>query len=221
MPDLQRLRDFTERYPHLQGLRLVPLGIPFLLSAVWPEAQLHRVPDSPGFDPEWRFMTLLAIAVLFSFEIGRDYRERFGSVEPMRNFKIRLWVFLIGAYLFGALWMQNHADEFSFPAVVIGIALAYVGSRRGEIRLHYDVCAVLALAFSALGVFGQGRLRTSVHSAVLRLQAAARASRHRRRPESGDGPHPDNDWGTIDVSFPRYPTYRWVEKGWLAEVPRH
>jgi hypothetical protein len=154
MPDLQRLRDFTERYPHLQGLRLVPLGIPFLLSAVWPEAQLHRVPDSPGFDPEWRFMSLLAIAVLFSFEIGREYRERFGSVPPVRNIKILLWVFVIGAYLFGALWMQNHSEDFSFPAVVIGIALAYVGSRRGEIRLHYDVCAVLALAFSALGAFG-------------------------------------------------------------------
>ena len=25
MPDLQRLREVTERYPHLQGLRLVPL----------------------------------------------------------------------------------------------------------------------------------------------------------------------------------------------------
>ena len=99
-------------------------------------------------------MSLLAIAVLFSFEIGRDYRERFGSVEPVRSIKIRLWSFVIGAYLFGALWMQNHSDEFSFPAVVIGIALAYIGSRGGEIRLHYDVCAVLALAFSALGAFG-------------------------------------------------------------------
>ena len=156
MPDLQRLRDFTERYPHLQGLRLVPLGIPFLLSAMWPEAQLHRVLDSAGFDPEWRFMSLLAIAVLFSFEIGRDYRERFGYIRLVRNMKTRLWVwvYVLGAYLFGVLWMQNHSDEFSFPAAVIGIALAYVGSRGSEIRLHYDVCAVLWLAFSALGVFG-------------------------------------------------------------------
>jgi hypothetical protein len=154
MPDLQRLRDFAERHPHLQGLRLVPLGIPFLLSAVWPEAQLHRVPDSAGFVAEWRFMSLLAIAALFSFEIGRDYRERFGSIQPVRNIRTQLWVCVVGVYLFGALWMQNHSDEFILPAAVIGIALAFVGSRGGEIRLHYDACAILALAFSALGAFG-------------------------------------------------------------------
>jgi hypothetical protein len=156
MPDLQRLRDFTERYPHFQGLRLVPLGIPFLLSAVWPEAQLHRVPESATFEAEWRFTSLFAIALLFSFEIGRDYRERFGYVQPVRNMKTRLWVgvYVIGAYLFAILWAENHSDEFSFTAAVIGIALAYVGSRGGEIRLHYDACAILALAFSSLGAFG-------------------------------------------------------------------
>ena len=50
--------------------------------------------------------------------------------------------------------MQNHSDEFSFPAMLIGVALACMGSTGGEIRLHYDVCAMLAFSFSALGVFG-------------------------------------------------------------------
>jgi hypothetical protein len=46
MHRLLRLRYVTERYEQLQGLRLVPLGIPFLLSSAWREGLFTWVPGA-------------------------------------------------------------------------------------------------------------------------------------------------------------------------------
>ena len=67
----------------------------------------------------------------------------------------------------------------------------------------------------------EGRLRNPVQPALLRLQAAARAGRDRRRIEGRHRPHPDDDRGAVEMSFPRYPKYKDSGVEWLGEVPEH
>ena len=67
----------------------------------------------------------------------------------------------------------------------------------------------------------EGRLRNSVQPALLRLQAAARAGRDRRRPERRHRPHHDNDRGTGRMSSPRYQGYKDSGVEWLGDVPEH
>jgi hypothetical protein len=46
MRDIQTVRYVTTHYPRLQGLRLAPLGVPFLLSAAWRAGWLAWWPAS-------------------------------------------------------------------------------------------------------------------------------------------------------------------------------
>lgn len=77
----------TERYPHLQGLRLAPLGVPFLLSAAWRRGQLSWVPGTSGHGPGYWFLGLMALALIVSIALARYYRQRFGSVQLARRLK--------------------------------------------------------------------------------------------------------------------------------------
>src|SRR5688572_7265615 len=85
MHDLQRLRYVTERYEHLQGLRLVPMGIPFLFSALWRDGELTWVPGIDGSGARMWFLALVALAVGLSFIAKTYYQRRFGIVRPAIN----------------------------------------------------------------------------------------------------------------------------------------
>ncbi len=160
MHDLHRLRYVTERYPHLQGLRLAPLGVPFLLSAAWRNGQLSWVPGTSGHGPGYWFLGLMALALIVSIALARHYRQRFGSVQPARRLKGPLLLCGFLALFFASIWAQ---DEFysaiSLPAVVIGVALAYLGVAGGQLRAHYIALAAACLGFATLGTFG-----VSVHA---------------------------------------------------------
>ena len=47
------------------------------------------------------------------------------------------------------------------------------------------------------------------------------AGRDRRRTEGRHRPHPDDDRGAVEMSFPRYPKYKDSGVEWLGEVPEH
>jgi len=155
MHDLKRLRFVTERYPHLQGLRLVPLGIPFLLSALWRNGQLPGVPGTTGYGAGYWFIGLLVVALAASSLVGRYYARHFGSVESERAKSDLLGSVGFLAIFFAAVWTQDQlASGPSIPALVIALALGYLGISGGGFRSHYFAVAILTLLFATLGPLG-------------------------------------------------------------------
>lgn len=155
MDDLQRLRYVTRRYAHLQGLRLVPLGIPFLLSAAWRDGQLRWVPGTDGNGPAFWFAGLLATALMVATVIGRHYRRRFGTVQHVPDVRASL-IFAVFLSAFAvAMWLQDSVSTgLSLPMIVIGTGIGYVGVVDGNPRGHYLALAALCLLFANLGSFG-------------------------------------------------------------------
>ncbi len=155
MNHLERLRYVTRRYPHLQGLRLVPLGIPFLISAAWRDGQLRWVPGIEQSEPSLWFAALFGVALMAGTLLGSYYRRRYGTVEPVRGWKAPVLFFGFLAVLGIAFSLQDHLQPIvSLPAVVIGTAIAYLGVVDRTIRFHYIVLGALCLLFANLGEFG-------------------------------------------------------------------
>ena len=154
MNDLLRLRFVTERYPNLQGLRLIPLGIPFLISALWRNRQVLGVPATDGRGATYWFFGLMVVALLAAWAVGRYYARHFGCVQPDRPARNLLASIGFLAIFLSAVWAQEQLQSgFSVPAVVIAIGLFYLGLQ-GQVRAHYLVVGGIALVFGALGAFG-------------------------------------------------------------------
>jgi hypothetical protein len=155
MYDFQRLRFVTERYPHLQGLRLVPLGFVFLVSAAWRDGQLSWLADTAGHAAGFWFMGLLIVALAISSVLGRYYRRHFGTVQPERRAKGPLLFILFVALFAAAAWAQDSLrTHLSLPLVVIGMLLAHLGLAGGQRRSHYLALATGCLVFANLADFG-------------------------------------------------------------------
>src|SRR5258708_36853149 len=80
MDDLRRMHYVTEHYEQLQGLRLLPLGVPFLLSSLW---RLTRPGPAPFLSASG-WAVLLASAIVVPALIGRYYSRHFGHTHPLR-----------------------------------------------------------------------------------------------------------------------------------------
>lgn len=155
MDHLQRLRYVTERYDQLQGLRLVPLGIPFLLSAAWRSRQLTWVPWATGIGAQRWFVMLMASAVACSLLAKTYYERRFGDVHSAVTIKAPLAAFVFAALFILALSLQPVAQTaVSIPAVIVALGLGYVGMVGGLVRPHYVTIAVCVALCSALGPLG-------------------------------------------------------------------
>ena len=155
MDEFERLSYVTRRYAHLQGLRLVPLGIPFLASAAWRDGQLRWVPGTSGEGPTYWFVGLFLAALVVASAMTLYYRRRFGTVHQERG--LRGPLLLSGFLLVFALsfWLQTILPAaVSWPAIVIGTALAYIGMSGGHPRTHYLALAAVCLVFATLGTFG-------------------------------------------------------------------
>jgi hypothetical protein len=153
--DLQRLHFVTERYPHLQGLRLVPLGLPFLLSAAWRAGQLSWVPGTSGSGAGLWFLGLLLVGLMCAVALGTYYRERFGSVQPVRTFTGPLAALLFAGVFLFSLWTQDTlSPSISLPAAAVGLGLGCLAVVGGQVRTHYLALAALCVAFATLGSLG-------------------------------------------------------------------
>jgi hypothetical protein len=155
MDHLQRLRYVTERYEQLQGLRLVPLGIPFLLSSAWRSHQLTWVPWTTGIGgPRW-FVMLMASAVACSLFAKTYYERRFGDVQSAVTIKAPLAAFVFAALFIVAESLQPAVQTaVSIPAVIVALGLGYAGMAGGLVRPHYVTMAVCVALCSELGPLG-------------------------------------------------------------------
>jgi hypothetical protein len=155
MHDLERLRFVTERYPHLQGLRIVPLGIPFLISTSWRLGQFHWVPGTAGAGATRWFAALMALATLAGLVAGRYYRRRFGSLQPTRSVRRPLLAAAFVVLLALSVWTQLQFNPpLLLPVLAIGLALSHIGTAGGQVRFHYLLVAAGAIIFASLGSFG-------------------------------------------------------------------
>ena len=155
MHDLQRLHFVTQRYEHLQGLRLIPLALPFLVSAAWQSGQLSWLPIQGEHAPGYWFVGLVGIAVTISTIVGHWYGRRFGTVQqrPTPRGQALLVLFFV---IFGAaLWAQNAFTlPVSLPIATVGVALAFIGVAGGQRRMHYIAVAAICLLFANTRSFG-------------------------------------------------------------------
>jgi len=154
MDRLQRLRYVTERYECLQGLRLVPLGIPFLVSAAWRDGQLAWAPGTHGIGPRIWFASLFTLAIGVSRIARGYYRRRFGNVQSAATVRTPLAAFVFTATFVLAASVQPESPSVSIPVVIVSLGLGYVGLVGGVARLHYLAIAGLTALFATLGPLG-------------------------------------------------------------------
>ena len=155
MNQLERVRFVTERYGHLQGLRLIPIAVPFLAAAAWRGGYLPWLSGlSDARAARW-FFAAFAAALAISWSMGICYRRRFGWVQPRhRPTSILLFLGFLAALL--ASWRAQTTFEWSIPApmIVIGAAIALVGLMGGHVRAAYLGVAAACLLFASLGAIG-------------------------------------------------------------------
>jgi len=144
MNDLHRVHYVTEHYAHLQGLRLLPLSLPFLLAAI------ERMAGRP-FVPAGAWALLVVLVVAAPFHIGRYYARRFGQVQPPRW---RTGLFTLIASTVAFLWFEwlqeTASPPVSLPLLFVALVLARLGLVAGRLRVHYLWIASAVAVFAVL-----------------------------------------------------------------------
>jgi hypothetical protein len=151
MTNVRTVSDVTETYPHLQGFRFVPLGIPFIVSALWRIGGFEQPAGIPGRPADW-FVLGLAVAIVVSFPIRSWYERTFGVAQPTvrGSGAIPLMTTLVCFFVLG--WAQERFDwAIPVPALFLGLAVLYVGVRHHRLRQHYVVIAGAWFLFVAVG----------------------------------------------------------------------
>src|ERR1700722_8985478 len=112
----------TERYADLQGLRVAPLGVPFVVSAAWRAGWLGGWPSPDDHIARYWFLASLAIAVALSYGIRAHYRGRFGVVRaPRWRTGVLSTVSLWGGVVALAALQGRFGWRLSVPALFVGL----------------------------------------------------------------------------------------------------
>ena len=131
MDDLDRIHYVTGHYAHLQGLRLLPLSVPFLLAAV------ERMAGAP-FVPAGIWALILLAVLVAPFRIGRYYQRRFGQAPAPHGRSGMLTLIASCAAFLWFEWLQETlAPSVSLPLLFVAVMLARLGLAAGRLRAHY------------------------------------------------------------------------------------
>lgn len=151
MDDLRRIHYVAAHYRQLQGLRLLPLSLPFLLSSLWRIAGA-----SPGaLLPPAGWVLLILAAVAASFPIGRYYTRQFGHAEAPRWRTGAATLVGMAAVLLALAWLQERRPfPVSLPLLFLAIVLARLGLAAGRVRIHYLWIALACVVFALLPLLG-------------------------------------------------------------------
>ena len=155
MHRLLRLRYVTERYVQLQGLRLVPLGIPFLLSSAWREGLFTWVPGASGAGSRIWFAALFLFAISLSVSAKIYYQRRFGNVRTTAPIRAPVAASAFTAVLLAAISLQDLLQSpFSIPSVMLAFGVGCLGVSGGVVRSHYLAVAATVGVFAVSGELG-------------------------------------------------------------------
>ena len=148
MDDLRRIHYVAEHYEQLQGLRLLPLSVPFLLSS------LSRVSPSATVLSGSGWSLLLVSAFAMSTVIGRYYSRQFGQAYPFR-WRSVCQIAAGTAAFFALEWLQElRPFPIPLPILFIAIVMARIGMAAGWLRSHYLWIAAACALFGLLPVLG-------------------------------------------------------------------
>ncbi len=144
MDDLRRIHYVTEHYEQLQGLRWLPLSLPFLAGA------LERLAGRPLLPAVVWALLVLAPLPLSSI-VARYYARRFGRAQAP------LWrsgaLTMIGVVA-GFLWFEWIREMLSLrvllPVLFVAAALARLGVVANRLRVHYLWIAGACVGFALL-----------------------------------------------------------------------
>jgi hypothetical protein len=153
MVDARRVLYVTEHYAHLQGLRIVPLGVCFLGSGAWRAGLLGWVPGIAGRGARAWLAASVAIALGVSRVIGARYR-RHGAVRPRATATgvVTLTACFVSFVMVGRL--PPNAWQVSMPVLMVACVLAYLGVVADGLRRHYLVIALACLVFAFAPLLG-------------------------------------------------------------------
>jgi hypothetical protein len=152
---IQRLRYVTARYEQLQGLRLVPLGIPFLLSSAWREGLLPWVPGTAGAGARVWLVAMFLPAIGLSMAAKVYYRHRFGDVQAATPVRAPIAAPAFTAILLAAVSLQSVLQSpISIPSVILALGVACLGIDGGIMRPHYVAVAATLGVFALSGAIG-------------------------------------------------------------------
>ena len=143
MADYRAIRYVAEHYVHLQGLRLVPVGVPFVASAAWRAGWLGWWPATQGRGAACWFWGLLAAGVGISFMVRRWYEREFGVAATglVQNGAAFLGLFAGGLGV--TIWCQTTSDPpVSLPLLFVAAVLATLARQGLYLRPHYALIAL-------------------------------------------------------------------------------
>lgn len=153
--DLRTIRYLTANYAHLQGLRLVPLGLLFLVSAAWRAGWLPWPPDGPGHVADRWFAVAFLACLLVGLGLGRYYRTQFGAVRPLPSrFHAPPLLIVFLAFVLLVAIQDTVAWRFPLPLVFLGAMLSVLGLAAAGLRHHYIAIAVACMAWPSLAIVG-------------------------------------------------------------------
>src|SRR5258708_11896742 len=148
MDQLGRITYVTEYYAQLQSLRLVPLSVPFLVSA-----QCRIWLDGGPVTGSWSFMALFAVAVLVSYAFRAQYRHRFGDVRALPSRSGAVTLFGCSLALLALVWVQPARSVVSLPILFVAALLPRLAFVADRLRLHYLGISVGCAALAVLPLF--------------------------------------------------------------------
>ena len=157
MPDLRTIQFVTQHYAHLQGLRLVPLGVPFLVSAGWRAGWLRWVAPEQGRGATVWFVAMLAVAIAASFVIRGWYTRRYGVVRLRLTENGALSLLTFAACWAVVIWCQMRVvPPVSLPVLYVAAVVGHIGTTRVRGGAHYLAVSAACVAYAALQPLGVG-----------------------------------------------------------------
>jgi hypothetical protein len=153
--DSDRLQYVAQRHAQLQGLRLLPLSVLFLIKGAY-DAGWFPLPgdDRPHVAGRW-FFAALFVAIAASYAIRAWYVRRFDALTQ-RVRDSQFWPLAVGFVCFVlAGEIQSRARlPFSLPSVTVGLLLASVGIPHYRFRRHYLAAAAVCIAVAFVPLLG-------------------------------------------------------------------
>jgi hypothetical protein len=151
MQDLKRVQYVTAYYSALQGLKLVPFGLLFLLFAAQAGGWngLGRQGDCTLTLP------LLLVVIALYFVIGRYYDRTFGRVQYMRKGAGDLAVIAFVAVFVGAI-VAEIIWKPSVSLIGLVMAMGFIGGGVSSRRWYYIVLGSLTAGVSLLPIWLSG-----------------------------------------------------------------
>ena len=181
--DIKRARYVVKHFQDLQGLRLIPFAIFFLIGAYYDASlNLESLTQHPRLALIFVMPTVLIISILASRKIGQWYERRYGYVETrgMNAFRPVAWhivfgcgflvglhnglLLLLGLYLWSKARPSRHIPS---AAVFLALAVNWPGVDTGVQAIpanmglnHYAVLdLILAAVLAGVGLYNHRLLR--------------------------------------------------------------